>query len=285
MAAGVASSRRAWAVLGVPGAIALVVFFVVPLAEILLRSLTDPSPSNYLRAVTSAVVQSSSLTTLGVALVSVLVCLVLGYPYAYVMARAGSGFALVLGCLVLVPFWLSILVRTYAWTVWLQNTGIVNSTLIANGLIDEPLQLMRNALGTTIGMSHVLLPFMVLSIYAAMRRIDPRLELASRSLGAGPIRTFVRVYLPLSLPGVMAGSLIVFVTSIGFYLTPAILGDSTRPLVGQLIVEQINRALNFGYGSAIGVLLLIVTIGLLAIGLRFARFDDVFGLRRDDEGA
>lgn len=273
--------RSWWGLLALPGAAALLVFFVLPLGEILMRSLTDPSPENYLTAITSPVVRSSFATTFLVSLTTVVFCILLGYPYAYVMSRSGSTVAGILGFCVLVPFWLSILVRTYAWTVWLQNTGIINSFLISTGILDEPVQLMRNALGTVIGMTHVLLPFMVFSTYASMRRIDLGLERASRALGAGPVRTFTRVYLPLSLPGVYSGSLIVFVTSLGFYLTPAILGDAARPLVGQLIVEQVNQALNFGMGSAIGVVLLTVTLLLLAIGMRFARFEDIVGLRGD----
>lgn len=273
--------RSWWGLLALPGGVALLVFFVLPLGEMLVRSLADPSPENYLAVLTSPVVRSSFLTTLLVSLLTVVFCILLGYPYAYVMARSGSTVAGILGFCVLVPFWLSILVRTYAWTVWLQNTGIINTFLIQAGILDEPVQLMRNALGTVIGMTHVLLPFMVFSMYASMRRIDLGLELASRALGAGPIRTFLRVYLPLSLPGVYSGTLIVFVTSLGFYLTPAILGDASRPLVGQLIVEQVNRALNFGMASALGIVLLVVTLLLLALGMRFARFEDIVGLRSD----
>ncbi|UOR02401.1 ABC transporter permease [Leucobacter allii] len=273
--------RSWWGLLALPGGVALLFFFILPLGEILVRSLTDPSPENYLRAVTSEVVRSSFVTTFVVSILTVAFCILLGYPYAYVMARSRSAVAGILGFCVLVPFWLSILVRTYAWTVWLQNTGIINSFLLDVGLVNEPVQLMRNALGTVIGMTHVLLPFMVFSMYASMKRIDLGLERASRALGAGPIRTFLRVYLPLSLPGVYSGSLIVFVTSLGFYLTPAILGDAAKPLVGQLIVEQVNQALNFGMGSAIGILLLLVTLLLLALGMRFAKFEDIVGLRGD----
>lgn len=281
LATGPRGVRSWWGLLAIPGGMALLFFFVLPLGEILVRSLVDPSPENYLTVITSSVVRASFLTTLLVSLATVVFCVLLGYPYAYVMARSGSTIAGILGFCVLVPFWLSILVRTYAWTVWLQNTGIINSFLIDTGLLNEPVQLMRNSLGTVIGMTHVLLPFMVFSMYASMQRIDLGLERASRALGAGPIRTFSRVYLPLSLPGVYSGCLIVFVTSLGFYLTPAILGDASKPLVGQLIVEQVNQALNFGMGSAIGIVLLVVTLLLLALGMRFARFEDIVGLRGD----
>ncbi|OIJ88422.1 hypothetical protein BIV24_23010 [Streptomyces colonosanans] len=271
--------RSRWGALALPGAAALAVFFVVPLAYMLVRSLSDPSPRNYVEVITSSIYLKSYATTLLVAVWTVVVCLVLGYPYAYVMARSSRPISMILGFCVLMPFWMSILVRTYAWTVWLQDNGLINTFLLRLGLIREPMALMGNALGTTVGMAQVLLPFMVLSLVTAMKRIDPALELASRSLGVGPVRTFLRVFLPLSGPGVFAGGLIVFVTALGFYLTPAILGDPTKPLISQLIVERVNTLLDFGGGGALGIILLVLTLVILLIGARFVDLKEIVGLR------
>ena len=178
---------------------------------------------------------------------------------------------------VLLPFWSSLLVRTYAWTVLLQTTGVINSFLRGIGLIDEPIQLMRNTLGVQIGMSYILLPFMVLPIYAVMRRIDPDLTPAAAGLGAGPITAFRRVFLPLSLPGVFAGVLLVFVLALGFYITPALLGSPSNTMLSELIVLQIQRELKFGVGAALGMVLLALTLVLLAVASRFVRIGDAVG--------
>ncbi|GAA3967260.1 ABC transporter permease [Actinomadura viridis] len=268
---------RGWGLLAVPGILFLLVLFGWPLADMAILSLTEPSPANYSVFTESPVYLDAYVTTFIVAVVTTGACLLLGYPYAYVMHMGGRRPALVLGFFVLLPFWSSILVRTFAWSVWLQDSGIVNATLMGAGIIDEPLPLIRNALGTTIGMTHVLLPFMVLSLYAGMRRIDPDLARAALSLGASPLTAFRRVFLPLSMAGVYAGSLIVFVISLGFYLTPAVLGDPGRPLVGQLIVEQVNGQLELGVGSALGVVLLVATLAVIWAGTRLVDLRTVMG--------
>jgi len=171
----------------------------------------------------------------------------------------------VLWAAVLIPFWTSLLVRTYAWMVILGRRGIVNETLMALGLREVPLDLLFNRFSVTIGMVHILLPFMVLCLYAAMRGIDRGLLLAAENLGARPIQAFVRIFVPLSLPGVVSGSLIVFITALGFYITPALLGGARNTMIAQLIAGQITEQLNFGFGSALAIVLLILTA--LAFGL------------------
>ncbi|MEV0595437.1 ABC transporter permease [Nonomuraea cavernae] len=266
-----------WGLLAVPGIAFLLLFFGWPIADMAILSLTEPSPANYAVFAESPVYRDAYVTTFLVAVVTTGTCLLLGYPYAYVMHASGRRLALVLGFFVLLPFWSSILVRTFAWSVWLQDSGIVNTALMSAGVIDEPLPLIRNALGTTIGMTHVLLPFMVLSLYAGMRRIDPDLTRAAKSLGASPLTAFRRVFLPLSKAGIYAGSLIVFVISLGFYLTPAILGDPGEPLVGQLIVEQVSGQLEFGVGGALGVVLLVSTLVIVGAGTRLVDLRTVMG--------
>jgi putative spermidine/putrescine transport system permease protein len=267
-----------WAVTIAPGLAFLTAFFLIPLGGMIVRSFTDPGPETYTIFVENEVYVRVLWTTLRTSAVVTVATLFLGYPYAYVMQRAGFKMTAILGGLVLLPFWSSILVRTYAWTVLLQDTGVINSTLQRLGLIDEALSLMRNDLGVTIGMSHILLPFMVFPIYAVMMRVDPDLVPAAESLGARPWRAFVRVFWPLSLPGVFAGSLLVFVLSIGFYITPALLGSPANTMYSVLVVDMVSRQLQFGVGSAMGVVLLVVTLALLWVGTRVVRLGDVLGV-------
>ncbi len=270
-------SVNRWALLVLPGLVFLGVFFGYPLVRMGIRSFTDPSPANYKIFVDTPVYARTLARTFQTAFIVTAICLLLGYPYAYVMNQVKPRMAAVLGFLVLLPFWLSLLVRTYAWTVWLQDTGVINTVLKDMGLIDQPLALMRNTLGVTIGMTHILLPFMVLPIYAVMRRIDPELTPAAASLGAPPFAAFRKVFLPLSLPGVFAGGLLVFVLSLGFYITPALLGSPSNQMISELIVDQVNEQLQFGIGSAIAMVLLGVTLVVLWAGTRFVRFQDVMG--------
>lgn len=276
-AGSIRSPLDAWALLAIPGFLFLVVFFLVPLVRMGLRSLTDPSPANYRIFLESPIYLRVLWTTIRTSLIVTVVCLLIGYPYAYVMHHAGPKTRAALTVLVLVPFWSSLLVRTYAWTVLLQDSGVINSVLRDLGLIDEPLRLMRNTLGVTIGMSHILLPFMVLPIWATMRRIDPDLVPAAESLGAPPRAAFRKVFLPLSLPGVFAGCLLVFVLALGFYITPALLGSPQNAMFSELIVNMVSERLRFGVGSALAMTLLAVTLVLLAIGSRFVRLGDALG--------
>jgi putative spermidine/putrescine transport system permease protein len=270
-------SVNRWALLVVPGVVFLLVFFGYPLLQMAIKSFTEPSAANYKVFVDSPVYARTLETTFKTAFIVTAACLLLGYPYAYVMNRAGPRMAAVLGFLVLLPFWLSLLVRTYAWTVWLQDTGVVNTVLQDIGLTDHPLGLIRNTLGVTIGMTHILLPFMVLPLYAVMRRIDPELTPAAASLGAAPFAAFRKVFLPLSVPGIFAGALLVFVLSLGFYITPALLGSPQNAMISELIVDQVSEQLQFGIGAAIAMVLLGLTLVVLLLGTRFVRFGEVMG--------
>ena len=286
MASGVAAGarpgrRRApldrWALLAVPGVGFLLVFFGYPLLELVLVSVRDPGPENYLIFAESPVYARVLATTFRTALVVTAICLLLGYPYAYMLHRSSRRTAAVLAALVLLPFWSSLLVRTYAWVVLLQDSGVINGLLTSLGLIGSPLPLIRNTLGVTLGMSQILLPFMVLPLWAAMRRIDWDLTRAAAGMGAGPFTAFRRVFLPLSLPGVYAGSLLVFVLALGFYITPAVLGSPRDALLSELVVNQVTRQLQFGVGSALGVVLLVATLLVLAVGSRFANVGRAVG--------
>jgi putative spermidine/putrescine transport system permease protein len=266
-----------WLLLTVPGVAFLAIFFVVPLASMLVRSLTDPSPRNYSVFTSSPLYGRVLLTTFWTSILVSAVCLLIAYPYAYAMHIAGKRVRTVLIGLLLLSMWSSLLVRTYAWTVLLQDTGVVNDALKKLGLIQEPVPLIRTTTGVVIGMTQVLLPFMVFPIYAAMRRIDDGLLAAAASLGARPFRVFRRVFFPLSVAGVAAGCLLVFVLSIGFYITPALLGSPQNQMFAGLIADEINRNLDFGVASALSVVLIGATFLFLGVASRFVPVKSTFG--------
>ena len=192
------------------------------------------------------------------------VCLILGYPIAHLIAHAPPQRANLLLALVLVPFWTSLLVRTTSWIVLLQNQGVLNDALVALGLIGDEgrLAMIYNMTGTFVAMTHVLLPFMVLPLYSIMRAIPPVQMSAAASLGAGPLQAFRRVYWPQTLPGVGAGSLLVFILAIGYYITPALVGGSSGQLISNMIAYHMQTSLNWSLAAALGGILLVCVIAL-----------------------
>ena len=269
-----------WAILLLPAIAFLIAFFIAPLILMGFRSVTDPPGaglSNYAAFFANEANVRVLTNTFTIAAISTIACLVMGYPYAYLMVQAPPRLAGVLLIIVLIPFWSSLLVRTFAWEVILRDTGVINSVLLSWGVIDEPLQLMRNTLGVILGMSQILLPFMVLPLYTVMRRIDPELTRAASNLGARPWPAFRRVFLPLSLPGIASGSLLVFVLALGFYITPTILGSPRETMISRFIADQIQTRLNWGLGSAMAVILMLLTLVCLLAASRFVRIRDVYG--------
>jgi putative spermidine/putrescine transport system permease protein len=198
-----------------------------------------------------------------------LVCLAAGFPYAYLMTLVGKRTRLLMLAAVMLPFWSNLVVRTYAWVVLLQDNGPVRSAFAAFG-VHLP-RLLGNMTGVTIGATQVLLPFLVLPLYATLQGIDRRLLDAAESLGAKPRTAFIKIYLPLALPGILAGCLIVFILMLGFYFTPALLGSPSNSLISQQIFIQVNRLLAFGRGGAMALVLLITTLCILAISALFTR--------------
>ncbi len=186
----------------------------------MLLSVEGGTFANFEKALTEGLYVRVMLGTLEIGLYVSTICLVLGYPVAHFLATASRRWATIGFVFLLLPFWTSLLVRTYAWMVLLGRNGVVNRFLLETGLIAEPLPLLYNTAGVLVGMVHVLLPFMVFPIYSIMRRVDRGLLLAAEGLGASPWRIFQRIYLPLTLPGVLAGTTLVFILSIGFYITP-----------------------------------------------------------------
>lgn len=207
-------------------------------------------------------------TTFELAFTVTAICLLLGYPLAYLTTQLPRRWAsLVLLC-VLFPFWTSLLVRTYAWLVLLQRRGLINSWLQSLGIIEEPLRLVHNFTGTAIGMTHIMLPFMVLPLYATMKTIDQDYMKAAANLGASPVRAFWQIYVPLSFPGLAAGLIVVFVLSLGFYVTPALLGGGRVMMWAMQIERSTTVYADWGAASAMGVVLLVITLGILWLVFR-----------------
>lgn len=207
-------------------------------------------------------------TTFEVSFLTTGLCIVLGYPLAYFLSGLPRRAANLCMIAVLLPLWTSLLVRTYAWLVLLQRRGLVNNWGIELGLWDEPLALVHNLTGTLIGTVHVMLPFMVLPLYSAMRAIDRNYLRAAANLGAGPIRSFWLVFFPLAMPGLLTGSLIVFILCLGFYVTPAVLGGGKVIMVSSRIANDIEIFFNWGAASALGVVLLVMTVFIVWIAGR-----------------
>lgn len=205
------------------------------------------------------------LRTLWIGLAVTIICLVLGYPVAHLLASLPSSTSNLLMILVLLPFWTSLLVRTTAWVVLLQTDGVVNGVLRWIGLIAQPLSLIYNRTGVYIAMSHVLLPFMILPLYSVMKGIGPTSMRAAVSLGANPFIAFLRVYLPQTLPGIGAGSLLVFISAIGYYITPALIGGADDQMISSFIAFYTNNTLNWGMAGALAVVLLLITLALYAM--------------------
>ncbi|MGE8497279.1 MAG: ABC transporter permease [Pseudomonas sp.] len=194
--------------------------------------------------------------TLSMALVITLLCAVLGYPLSYFLANLPENRANLLLVLVLLPFWTSLLVRTTAWIALLQTNGVINSFLLSLGLINQPFEMLYTSFATVVAMTHILLPFMILPLYSVMRGIDPSYLRAALSLGARPIPAFARIYFPMTLPGLSAGALLVFIISVGYYITPALVGGTDGQMISNIIAFHMQRSNNWELAAALGSLLL-----------------------------
>ena len=217
-----------------------------------------------------AIFRDVLVRTFGISLLVTLVCLAAGYPVAALLASLKPRQASVLLAFVLLPFWTSLLVRTAAWVVLLQREGVVNAALLGLGLIEAPLQMIFTRFAVVLAMAHILLPFMILPLYAVMRAIPAELGRAGASLGAAPWRVFLRITWPLSLPGVAAGSLMVFIQALGYYITPALLGGASDQMISWFIAFYASRTVNWGMAAALSALLLAATAVLFAVYARLA---------------
>ncbi|MDG2474476.1 MAG: ABC transporter permease [Paracoccaceae bacterium] len=230
---------------------------------------------NYTRMLDSKAYIRIFITTFKISFLTTLICALIGYPLTYFMSQLPKKWAGICMIGVLIPFWTSLLVRTYAWLVLLQKKGLLNNLLLDFQIIAEPIKFVHNTSGTLIGMAHIMLPFLILPLYANMRSIDKDCVRAAASLGATPSRAFWTVFFPLSIPGLLAGLLIVFVLCLGFYVTPAVLGGGRVIMAAMKISSNIELYFSWGAASALGVVLLVVTMAILFIASRLVSIDQI----------
>jgi putative spermidine/putrescine transport system permease protein len=268
-----------WWLLILPALMLLLAFYIAPIVQVLAISVTEPEPGlgNYERILTSESVQRVMLTTLRICLITTVLSLLLGYGIAYAITLASpraKGWWILA---VLVPLWISVLVRAFAWVTLLRRQGLVNNTLMNAGVITEPLPLVWNEFGIIVGMVHYMVPFAVLPMLASMREIDPRLLAAARGLGATRGQVFRQVFLPLSKPGILAACVLVFIFSLGFYITPAILGGGKTLMVAEWISLQILDLIRWGLGTMMATVLIFTIILTLVVFARIVDLRRIFG--------
>lgn len=254
----------------------MLVFYALPVLSMLLRSVNDPTwtLAHYEALASDTVFAKTFWITFNTSVTVTLGTLLLGYPVALGLARARTLAPLIL-IVILLPFWTSVLVRSYAWMVLLGRHGLINEALLALGMIDRPIRILNTSLATQIAMIHILLPYMILPIANALRQIDPSLERAASGLGATPWATFRQVILPLSMPGVAAGVLLVFVLALGFYITPAMVGGPREITLSMLIAQQVDQ-LNWAYAATLSAVLLATALALIAAARRLPGVGNAF---------
>lgn len=253
--------------LGLPALVFVAGVFGVPVLLFLARAFTDPAPGldNFRHIAGDTLYAKVLWNTVVISGTTTFLALLLGYPFAYTLANTSTRMRRLLFFVVLVPFWTSLLVRTFSWMVLLQPQGLINAMLAGVGLVREPVELIFNRTGLLIGMVQVQLPFVVFPLYAVMAKIDPAYARAAASLGASPMRSFWKIYFPLSMPGVLTGGLLVFVTSLGYFITPALLGGLRDVMIAQLIHEQVADIGTWGVPAALSVVLLAGTFVLFGL--------------------
>ncbi|MBT9289803.1 ABC transporter permease [Hyphomicrobiaceae bacterium 22] len=261
--------------LTVPALAIVAILMVVPIGWLLSMSFIGADGGlgfeNYALFFSEPAYVQMFVNTFAIAFAVTALCLILGYPVAYVLAILPPRWSGLLMLAVLVPFWTSGLVRTFSWLIILQRNGLVNKALVATGLIERPIPLVHNMTGTIIGMVHIMVPFLILPLYASMKAIDGNLMRAAASVGSTPTHAFLRVFLPLSMPGLVAGTIMVFVMCLGFYITPALLGGGKVKMIAQRIEESISLYPTWGPAAALAVLLLVVTAICLAASMLLVR--------------
>jgi putative spermidine/putrescine transport system permease protein len=275
-------SRGRWLPVLLLGPVAVwnLAFFIAPVGVMMARSFSRGGAftlAYYQDLFTSPLYLSVMLTTFNISVLVTGAALLLGYPVAYLLATAGARVRATLLLLVILPYFLDYIVRSYSWMVLLGRMGLVNRTLMDLGLTAEPLSILYTRWSVAVGMVQILLPLMVLTLYAAMLRIDQSLLQAAAAHGARPWQSFWRVFFPLSLPGVYGACLLTFVTSLGFYITPALLGGRKDTMISQLIVTVSSEMLDWSLASAVSVVLLLVSLAILVVYNRFFSIDRLWG--------
>ena len=257
--------RKQAILLALPASLALLFFFILPMVYILIRTLTENGTADFTEFFTDPFYLDILWTTIRVSLVSTAVSLLLGYPTAYYMARTTSRLKQAMVIVILFPFLVSAVVRSYGWMVILGTNGLLNQLLLGLGLISEPLKLLNTEAAVIIGMIHLLIPYMILSLVGVLQSIDPNVEYAAYSLGASPMTTFRTVVFPLSTPGIISGCVLVFTMSMTSYVTPKLLGGSKFRMMATMVVQEINVNFDWGAASAISYILLAVILAVQVV--------------------
>ena len=257
--------RKQAILLALPASLALLFFFILPMVYILIRTLTENGTADFTEFFTDPFYLDILWTTIRVSLVSTAVSLLLGYPTAYYMARTTSRLKQAMVIVILFPFLVSAVVRSYGWMVILGPNGLLNQLLLGLGLISEPLKLLNTEAAVIIGMIHLLIPYMILSLVGVLQSIDPNVEYAAYSLGASPMTTFRKVVFPLSTPGIISGCVLVFTMSMTSYVTPKLLGGSKFRMMATMVVQEINVNFDWGAASAISYILLAVILAVQVV--------------------
>jgi putative spermidine/putrescine transport system permease protein len=257
----------------------LSLFFIVPVAMLLVRSLLEPEfgLQNYAELFGSTTYLKVFMNTFIVAGLVTIVTLLIGFPVAWFLAIAPRKWSSLLFAGLILSMWTNLLARTYAWMVLLQGTGVINRALMSIGLISEPLPLINNLVGVTIGMTYIMLPFMIMPLNATIKTIDPSIFQAASLCGASRWQCLIRVFLPLIASGAAAGGLMVFVMSLGYFVTPSLLGGTSNMMLAELIAQLVQSLLNWGLAGAAAFVLLAITLAIYALQIRFFGFGRAVG--------
>lgn len=279
----VASVRSRWTIgafaLLLPLPLFLLVSYGIPFLGVVSWSVTLPEPglANYVQLTTDPSVQRVLLRTFRICVAVTLVAVTAAYLLAYVYVRSSQRLRLLIELCVLLPFWISVLIRAFGWLALLRSNGFLNTWLMSLGAIDAPLMMVRNEIGVVIGMVHFMIPFAVFPIAASLRQLDERVLLAARGLGASRLRSFWTVLLPMTAPGILGATLIVFVFALGFFITPAILGGGRAVMAAEYAYLQMFQTAQWGLGAALAVVLIAVVAILVALLLRVIRIEKLAG--------
>ncbi|MFS8115978.1 ABC transporter permease [Rhizobium jaguaris] len=254
----------------IPALLFVGIFFIVPVVALLLRSVFEPVAGfgNYAELLGSATYLKIFANTFIVSGLVTAISLLIGFPVAWTLAIMPTRLASLIFAVLLLSMWTNLLARTYAWMVLLQRTGLINKMLMGMGLINQPLPLVNNLTGVTIGMTYIMLPFIILPLYGVIKKIDPAILQAAALCGANRWQCLTRVLLPLAARGMVAGALMVFVMSLGYYVTPSLLGGTANMMLAELIAQFVQSLVNWGMGGAAALVLLVVTLSLYAVQLR-----------------
>lgn len=258
----------------IPPFLFVLIFLIYPLCEVLIKAFVNGNgfTLEYFEHFFFTPLYMQVLkNTFTLSLIVSIVCLLIGYPIAYSMTTASKKGRIIINTIVQIMYWTSLLVKTYIWIIMLQQHGVINTILVNLGLIDEPIQLLHTYFGVVCGMSYILLPYMIFSLTPIMQQMDSNLFMASENLGASSFYTFRRIFLPLSVPGIVGGFSIVFLNSLGYYIIPALLGGEDNTMMSQLIQSAISKELNWNFAAAISIILILVTVVVMFFTQRLGK--------------